>query len=205
VRAAHGRRLLRRRAILDRSWRVLDQHGSRRRIDRADRVFERRTDDDDDARAADHEALDREKQAPGDSRAAEREIGQLLRQARVHIVQVRHAQRRGDHGADDAAFFVRVDRIVATGHGAPNRSQGQQGIERDLRERRTDLHAADQRRPQAAKHTQARHRHRLTEWIGDEIDLVPQRRQRADSMELAEGCAARLEERLGRDHQDAHG
>ena len=72
-------------------------------------------------------------------------------------------------------------------------------------ERRTDLHAMQERRPQAAEHAQPRHRHVLAERIGDEIDLVPERGERPDAVKFAERRAARLEERLGRDHQNAHG
>ena len=40
------------------------------------------------------------------------EVGHLLRQARVHVVEMWHAEPpRQDH-ADDAAFLVRVDRVV---------------------------------------------------------------------------------------------
>ena len=49
------------------------------------------------------------------------------------------------------------------------------------------------------------HRHVLAEGIRYEIDLVAERGEGADAVELAERGAARLEERLGRDHQDAHG
>ena len=65
--------------------------------------------------------------------------------------------------------------------------------------------AAHERRPQAAEHAQPRHRHVLAERIRDEIDLVAERGERADAVKLAERRAARLEERLGRDHQNAHG
>jgi hypothetical protein len=43
----------------------------------------------------------------------------------------------------------------------------------------------------------------VPEWVGHQVDLMPERRQRADPMELAERCPARLEKRLGRDHEDA--
>ena len=65
--------------------------------------------------------------------------------------------------------------------------------------------ATDERRPQAAEHTQPRHRHALAEWVRDEIDVMSEGRERANAMKLAERRAARLEERLGRNHQDAHG
>jgi len=44
----------------------------------------------------------------------------------------------------------------------------------------------------------------LTERIGNEIDLVAKSGERANAVELAERRPARLEERLGRDHQNAH-
>ncbi|MGC4081339.1 MAG: hypothetical protein QM736_04300 [Vicinamibacterales bacterium] len=51
---------------------------------------------------------------------------------------------------------------------------------------------------------QSGHRNVLSERIGDEIDLMTQRRQSTNPVELAERGAARLEERLRRDHQDTH-
>ena len=44
----------------------------------------------------------------------------------------------------------------------------------------------------------------LAERVGDEIDLMTERGERADAVKLAEWGAARLEKRLGRDHQNAH-
>jgi hypothetical protein len=61
------------------------------------------------------------------------------------------------------------------------------------------------RNTQAPEHTQAGHRHVLTERIRDEVDGMTQIGQRADAVELAERRPPRLEKRLGRDHQDAHG
>ncbi len=63
---------------------------------------------------------------------------------------------------------------------------------------------ADERRPERSEHAQARHHHVLAERVGDEIDLMPEIGEGADAVKLAEGRAARLEKRLGRDHQDAH-
>ena len=122
----------------------------------------------------------------------------------MHVVQVRDAEQRRQHDADEAAFLVRVDRVVPAGERAAQRRERQQRIERQLGERGTDLHLADERRPQRSEHAQARHHDVLPERIGDEIDLVPEIGERADAVELAERRAARLEERLGRDHQDAH-
>ena len=61
-----------------------------------------------------------------------------------------------------------------------------------------------ERRPQAAEHAQARQSTRPAERIRDEIDRVPELEQRADAVVLAERRAPGLEERLRRDHQDAH-
>ena len=48
------------------------------------------------------------------------------------------------------------------------------------------------------------HRHVVAERIRHQIDLVPELGERPDAMKLAERRAAGLEERLGRDHQNAH-
>ena len=65
-------------------------------------------------------------------------------------------------------------------------------------------HTVDERRPQTAKDAQARHRHVAAERIGHEIDLVPELGERPDAMEFAERRSPGLEERLRRDHQNAH-
>src|SRR5262249_2184490 len=61
-RLTNGGGLRRRRLLLHRPWCVLDEDRTRRRLDGANRFLERRADDDDGARAADHEALEREEQ-----------------------------------------------------------------------------------------------------------------------------------------------
>jgi hypothetical protein len=73
------------------------------------------------------------------------------------------------------------------------------------RDRWSDLHAAQQRRLETAEDPETRHRHGLSERISDEIDLVAERGERPDAVKLAERGSARLEKRLGRDHQNAHG
>jgi hypothetical protein len=45
----------------------------------------------------------------------------------------------------------------------------------------------------------------VSERVSNEIDLVAERGERPDAVKLAEGGPARLEKRLGRDHQNAHG
>ena len=140
------------------------------------------------------------------ARPAEREVRELLRQARVHVVEVRHPQQRGEHDADEPAFFVRVDGVVAPGEGAPERGQRRAA-------RRAGASRATARSSRGARTAAAAQRNTrrpgivdvLAERIGDEIDLMAERGQRADAMKLAERRAARLEERLGRDHQNAHG
>ena len=46
--------------------------------------------------------------------------------------------------------------------------------------------------------------HVHADFVSGMVDLVAERRQGPDAVELAERGAARLEERLRRDHQDAH-
>ena len=46
-------------------------------------------------------------------RSAEREVLELLRQARMHVVEMRNAERRRNHHADRGALFVRVHGVVS--------------------------------------------------------------------------------------------
>ena len=57
---------------------------------------------------------------------------------------------------------------------------------------------------QARKIRQVGDVHVPSDGIGDQIDLVPQFGQSLEPVVFAERGAARLEERLGREHQDAH-
>ena len=132
-------------------------------------------------------------------------VRELLRQARVHVVEMRDAQHGRQKHADEPSFFVRVDRVVALGERAPSRRQRHHRIERNLGERRPDLHTGDERRARAAEDAESGHRHIVAERVGDEVDVVTELGERADAVELAERCAAGLEKRLGRDHQQAHG
>ena len=130
---------------------------------------------------------------------------ELLRQARVHVVEVRHADHRRQHDADEAALFVRVHGVVP------------------LAQRRAGWPSAQSRDRAALSPTTGRcrtsctkggRRHRkivrpgsddiLAEGIGHEIDRVTQLEQGADAMVFAERRPPRLEERLGGDHQDLH-
>ena len=70
----------------------------------------------------DHEPFDALEHTPDDRRAGEREIRQLLRQAGVHVVQMRHSQQRRKDDADEPAFLVRMNRVVSAG--APARQTG---------------------------------------------------------------------------------
>ena len=56
----------------------------------------------------------------------------LLRQARVHVVEVRHAEHAGEDDADEAAFLVRVDGVVALAQRAADRRQREREVERHL-------------------------------------------------------------------------
>ena len=187
-----------------RSRRVLDQHRRHRALDLADRIFQVLANDDDDLRSPDDEPLHPRKRAAQHLRLAERKVRQLLRKARVHVVEMRNPEHRREHDADEASLFMRVDHVVAFRQGAPQRRHGQREIERRLREGRPDAHLADERRTQAAKHTQPRHRHIPPERIRDEVNRMPQLEECPDAVIFAEGCAPGLKERLRRNHEDLH-
>ena len=123
----------------------------------------------------------------------------------MHVVEVRHAlaaprARRRSRRLLRASAWRRSGASSASRSAvsASARSSGTFAHDGPI------LHAADERRPEAARDAQARHRDVVTERIGDEIDGVSERRQRANAMELGERRAPRLEERLRRDHQDVH-
>jgi hypothetical protein len=155
-------------------------------------------------RAADDEALQRAEDRFHHPRAAVGEIGELLRQARVHIVEMRQAQQTGQDDAEPAALFVRVHRVVLLGHRPAARGDRQRQVERQLLPRRPDADARHERRPGAAEDTKPRHRDVMAERIGHQIDGVTQLDERADAVVLAEGGAPGLEERLRRNHENAH-
>ncbi len=94
--------------------------------------------------------------------------------------------------------------VVTIHGGTPQHRQSEESVKRELCERRADAHATHERRPQAAKHPQPWQRDVLSEGVGDEVHLMAESRERADPVVLAERRPARFEERLGRDHQDAH-
>ena len=138
-------------------------------------------------------------------RPAELEIRQLLRQARMHVVEMRDPQQPRQHDADGPALLVRVDVVVvplAGRRGGPSpRAAGRAGPSRA-----TGRSARAARRAAAsAMQPQARHRHVPSERVRHEIDRVAELDQRADTVVLAERRAPGLEERLRGNHQDAHG
>ena len=114
------------------------------------------------------------------------------------------SQPRQPH-ADQPHLLVRVDRVVAA---APARDAAMvtsiSASSTTLVDRRADRHLAAR--------TAAAARGRCAgsgsvdvaaDRIGDQIDAVPELDQRLDAVVFAERRAARLEERLGREHQDA--
>jgi hypothetical protein len=101
-----------------------------------------------------------------------------------------------------------MHRVVTPAAAAPraaDRRQRQQRIERQLRERRSDPDAAKERRPQRSEQLQPGQRDVGPERIRDEIDLMAEITEGPDAVIFAERRATRLEERLWRDHQNAHG
>jgi hypothetical protein len=115
-----------------RSRRVFDQHGRHGRIHLTHGRLEIRANHDHDARAPDHDALDPAEDARQPAAAAIAEVRHLLRQARVHVVEVRLAEEPREHHANRAALFVRVDRVVLPREREPARRERDRGIERDL-------------------------------------------------------------------------
>ena len=186
-------------------WRVLDQDGRDDPIDAPDRLLEVRTNHDHHGRTADDEPLQHFKNSPEHPRSAEREVGELLRQAGVHVVQVWHPKDGRQNHADETPFLVRVDRVVPLAERPADDRDGEEGVERNLCERGADPHLPDKGGTPRAKHPETRDRDVLSERIRHQINGVSQLDQRADTVELAERRTPRLEEGLRSDHQDFHG
>ena len=97
-----------------------------------------------------------------------------------------------------------MDSVVTSCQGSSKRREREQDVEGDLRKRGSNPDVVDKGRPKRSEHPEARYRHLLTKRVRHEIHVVAERGQRADAVELAERCPAGLEERLRRDHQNAH-
>ncbi len=181
---------------------VFDQHRGRLRRDLANLPLQLRADHDDDARTPNGLPLEDLERPAQHARSAELEVHQLLRQARMHVVEMRHPEHRRQDQPDGGALFVRMHRVVARAGDATQRRDRQRHVERHLGERRPDADIRDERRSQAAKDAQARHRHVVAERVGHQIDRVPEFDERADAVVFAERGAPGLEKRLRRDHED---
>ena len=98
---------------------------------------------------------------------------ELLRQARVHVVEVRHAEQRREQtpmklpsSCEWTASYRSRQRAAAAPSSASARSSGSLADDGPMPTRR------DERRPQAAENPQTRQRDVLPERIRDEIDRV---------------------------------
>src|SRR5205807_7147915 len=69
-------------------------------------------------------------------------------------------------------------------------------------QRRSHPDAPHEWRTKTPEDAKSAHRDILSERVGHQINLVPEGRQRADPMELAERRSAWLEKRFGCDHQN---
>ena len=184
--------------------RILDQDRARPWHDLPGDFFQMRTDHDRHARAPDGGAFEALKKPAQHGRAAERKILELLRQAGMHVVEMRHAQRRRNQHADGGALFVRMNHVIARTARPIQRRHRQRQIQKQLRGRRPDLHARHEGRPRRAENVQSGQFDVPAKWIGDEIHRVAKIEERANPVVFAERRAPRLEKRLRGDHQNVH-
>ena len=97
---------------------------------------------------------------------------ELLRQARVHIVEVRNAENPGEEHTNEAPLLVRVHDVVPLGQSTTNGGQRDGEIEWNLRQRRSNPDVSDERRAKTAKHSQAGQRHIAAERIRHQVDRM---------------------------------
>ena len=79
-------------------------------------------------------------------------VRQLLRQARVHVVEVRNPQNHRERRTDEPRLLVRMHDVVSRRDGAAQDGERQQRVEHDLGRRGADLHVMNEGRTQAAEH-----------------------------------------------------
>jgi hypothetical protein len=176
--------------------------GTRHHVPRG--LLQVRADHDRHARSPDCRPLEHLKHPAQHGRFAERKVLQLLRQARMHVIDVRNAQCGGNYHANRRAFLVRMDRIVAAAACAIEGRQCKREIQKDLGCRGADLHTRDERRSCRSEDAKSWQDHVLAEGVRDEVNSVAEIEKCADTVILAEWSTPRLEKRLGGDHQNVH-
>ena len=164
--------------------RVLDQDRGHGRVHSADGRFKLGANDDDDTRLANHQALEPPKQPRQPLGVAIAEVGDLLRQTRMHVVEMRHAQALRQQHANRAAFFVRMNGVIPARQRQARGRHGHADVERHFHPRRADADARDERRPETAMNAQTRHIDVAAERVRDEIDGMSQHGQRANPMKF---------------------
>lgn len=183
---------------------VLDEHGAVAHAHLMNGVLQLLADGDHHLRPAHHVAFGLLEPPAQRFRAREPEVPELLRQARVHVVEMRDAEPAAEPHAEDAHLLVRVDGVIpasAKQRHAEDR-QGQKRVQQHLDGRRPDRHLADQRRPPGTDDAQVRQVDVAADRVGHQVDMVAILDEGLDTVEFAERRATRLEERLGREHQD---
>ncbi|OPZ70335.1 MAG: hypothetical protein BWY83_01699 [bacterium ADurb.Bin478] len=182
---------------------VLDQQAGDLRIVLAHIVLQLRTDGDHRAGGLNGPFLqpgEQRHQRPG---AGVFEIGQLLRQRRVHVVQMGQFPAARQTNAEKPRFFMGVQQIIVVFLQQTAGPDIQCQVERHLGFGRADAHAAHARHPGSADNPQPLHRHILAYMIGRQINLMAEGGQRFDAMQNAKRRAARLKPGLRGNHQQA--
>ena len=98
-----------------------------------------------------------------------------------------------------------MDGIVPLRYDTARDGQHHKNIQNDLGDRRTDTNLAYEGRTQGPEDPEIGKLNVSSDRIGNQIDVMAEFTEGLDAVLLAEGGAARLEKRLGREHQDAHG
>jgi hypothetical protein len=182
---------------------ILDEHGLLPGAERDHLVLQGLADRNDRARIGERlplEALE-DRKTPAPERVPE--VRELLGQARVHVVQVRHPETPRDPGTEEPGLLVGMHDVVAPATRRPQRGDQQQPVEQQLHDRWADADATHERQAGRADDPQVRQLDIRPDRIRDQVHLMPQINEGLDAVEFAEGRAPGLEKRLRRQHQDA--
>src|SRR3954451_14813305 len=131
-------------------------------------------------------------------------VDQLLRQGRVHIVDVRYACETLHGRRDEGRFLDRVDQVVAVPSNHLQALHEHEEVANDLLDRKARPDVSDSEWPCNPVNSAVGNFDIFTFVEGQEIDLVPPGAQEFEHPPDRKRSTARLKEWMGRQNQDIH-
>jgi hypothetical protein len=167
-------------------------------------VAQVRTDRDDGIGLAQATVLEPAKQADEQARTRELEIAQLLRQARMHVVDEPKTEQRLERTAPEDRLLVRMDHGIAMPRHHADGPEDHQHIEHELLPRRPDGNGLECANRRDAHDPHARNVDILSAAVGQQVDLDALLGRDERAVVHAERRPARREERMRSNDEHLH-